>query len=121
MDNPQPEAGHVEIAAPVAPTLRSTPPKLSRFTEKRKSILLIIGAGVVLLGFVVRDGALEKAKEARSTQTGAKSVLVEASELVNLNGQISVFSAGIIESENLSTSKPSSDSCRGKRRTSGSS
>jgi hypothetical protein len=70
-------------------------------TEKRKGMLTIVGAGIVLLGFVFRDGALEKAKEARSTQTSAKSVLVEASELVNMNGQNSVLSAEIIESQNL--------------------
>jgi hypothetical protein len=71
--------------------------------KNRETILIFTAAAIVFAGFVVRDGKLEKAKEARSAQSAAKMILNQVSESITAQGQGAVISAEAIYAQHLSS------------------
>jgi hypothetical protein len=75
----------------------------SLIKKSRETILIFTAAAIVFAGFVVRDGKLERAKEARSAQSAAKTILNQVTESIDAQGQGPVISAEAIYAQNLST------------------
>ena len=71
--------------------------------KKYKGVSIFLAATIALAAFIVHDGKLDKAKEARDAQTAAKILLIQSTEFVDTAGQDAVISAETIETQQLST------------------
>jgi hypothetical protein len=90
--------------SPLVSPLRHRIPKIwSWINERRGTILTFTAAAIVFAGFVVKDGKLERAKEARSAQSSAKMILNQVSESLTAAGQGPVIAAEVIYAQNLPT------------------